>query len=353
MQMGLRRWQVAILHLIRAHETLRLYADYLSLQRIVLLVNPILDQRRHRDVLRVLATFRAAGVEVLVRETPPDHGAGTVVRESLDRSLAGPHGAMPDAVIVCGGDGTVFDALQGLAGTAVPLGVIPFGTGNVLVQNLKIPRDPETAVRALLQARAREIRIGKVICGGDGDAQRSWFFLIASGMGLHASLLSASQAWGKRLTGQIAYYAAGLDLLLRHRIQPFEVEMTTIDGRVLSRTICEAIAINVAELNRWRPNGSLDQPWLRLVTVAGASRAALAKASWDAIVRSSRADQSDDLGSGGAAYVNVVRAVFRPIAGLKYRAPVQVEADGEVLGASTAIVEVASETLMVLSPRLE
>jgi diacylglycerol kinase family enzyme len=312
------------------------------LKCIVVLVNPLLERRKRRDVSRVLKVLRESGAEVLLRETPPDHGAAILVQEALEWR--------PDAVFVCGGDGTVFDAVQGLVGSKVPLGVVPFGTGNILVQNLKIPRNPESAVRDLLSARPREIRMGKVTCGADMDSQRSWFFLIASGMGLHASLLGASQAWGKRFSGQLAYYMAGVDILLRHQVQPFECEMTTTDGRTLRRTVCEAMALNVAELNRWRPNGSLVEPWLRLVTVAGASRGALARASWDAIVRSSHAEQSDDLSNGGAAYVNVVRAQFRPIPDMDYRSSLEVEADGEVLGTSTATMEVAKESLMVLSP---
>ncbi len=58
-----------------------------------------------------------------------------------------------DAIVVCGGDGTIFDVIQGIAGSDVPLGIIPFGTGNVMAQNLKLPKNPVAAARWILRSR--------------------------------------------------------------------------------------------------------------------------------------------------------------------------------------------------------
>jgi len=68
-----------------------------------------------------------------------------------DQGKAGCSGSY-DAIVVCGGDGTIFDVIQGLAGSAVPLGIIPFGTGNVMAQNLKVPKDPVAAAHWILRS---------------------------------------------------------------------------------------------------------------------------------------------------------------------------------------------------------
>lgn len=313
------------------------------MRSILLLVNPLFEQRaeRRRDLLRVLAAFRHAGVSVETRETLPNHATGELVRSAL--------GPKTDAVIVCGGDGTIFDAIQALAGTAVPVGVVPFGTGNILAQNLRIPRDPAAAVKALLTARRRVVPLAKLLCAEAGGEERSWFFTIAAGVGLHAALMASSKAWTKRVGGPAAYYAAGADLLLRHHVAPFQVEMTTAEGCRIEQVCCEAIAVRVAELNRWRPRGELDRPWLRLASVEGSSRGVLARAAWQAVLRSGTETQSASPTGGAAAYRNIVRAVFRPIEGYRYLSPLVVQADGEVLGVSSATVEMAEECVTLLS----
>ncbi len=90
--------------------------------------------------------------------------------------------------------------------------------------------------------------------------------------------MSEARRSGKEQTGRAAYFAAGGKLLLRHPVRPFDVAITTTSGSVVDEQVCEAIAVRVAELNRWRPGGGLNFPFLRLATVAGDSRSRLARA---------------------------------------------------------------------------
>ncbi|MFD6984573.1 diacylglycerol kinase family protein, partial [Streptomyces sp. NPDC059956] len=78
------------------------------------------------------------------------------------------------AVIAVGGDGVVSLALQALAGTLVPLGVVAVGTGNDFARAMGLPvREPARAGRlaaeALKEGRFREIDLGRVVGGGAGD----------------------------------------------------------------------------------------------------------------------------------------------------------------------------------------
>lgn len=309
-------------------------------RRIVLLVNPVFERHQRRYLPGILEVLEKASVEVEFLEATPDRSA----REEIRNALQSP----ADAVIACGGDGTVFDALQGLAGSEVPLGICPFGTGNILAQNLRIPRNPVEAMRWLLAAKPQRVPLGKITCA-NGAEQHRWFFAMAAGLGGHAAMMAAAERYGKRKAGKIAYFAAGFETLVTYPLQPFEIEMTTVAGEVLQRQVCEMIAVHVAELNLWHPDGGLEFPFLRLASVEGASRLSLAQAALGALIfgegRRDRTPKADT----AARYEDVTRVVCRPIPGLKYKTPIAVQADGEILGYSSATIEMADVSVKLLA----
>ena len=107
--------------------------------------------------------------------------------ESMDMEVRNAIHAGVDAVIVVGGDGTVNRVVRTLAGTPVPLGVIPLGTGNDFARALQIPFEPVAAARHILDGRPMPLDVvevnGHVFCtagllGVPSDAAltvRRWF----------------------------------------------------------------------------------------------------------------------------------------------------------------------------------
>jgi diacylglycerol kinase family enzyme len=172
---------------------------------------------------------------------------------------------------------------------------------------------------------------------------------MAAGMGVHAALMSEARRSGKDTTGRAAYFVAGARLLLNHPVQPFDITITTTSGAVIEERVCEALAVRVAELNRWRPGGGLNFPFLRLATVSGASRARLAYASYDALFRGGGARDRGQADDAPANYQDVVRVVCRPIPDRLYQPPIAVQADGEVLGVSCATMEMSGLDVHLLS----
>jgi diacylglycerol kinase (ATP) len=312
------------------------------MKKFLLLVNPVLQQTggRRADVARVKEIFREAGVSADIQETGENRAAGPKARRAAAEGY--------DAVVVFGGDGTIFDVIQGIAGSSLPLGIIPFGTGNVLAQNLKVPKDPVAAARWILRSGPRSVPLGKITCRTPED-QQSWFFAMAAGMGVHAALMSAARRAGKSVAGRAAYYAAGCSLLLNHPVQSFDIEITTVSGSVLRDQACEVLALRVAELNRWRPGGGLHLPFLRLATVRGNSRSRLARASFDALFRSAGTRDRAQAEDASANYQDVVRILCRPTPDRAYNPPIAVQADGEVLGAACAEIEMAGLDVVLLS----
>src|ERR1700691_4155578 len=285
------------------------------MRKILLFVNPVLQQTgaRRRDIDRVHSTLREGGAAVNILETGENRAAGPKAARAVAEGY--------DAIVVCGGDGTIFDVIQGTAGSSVPLGIIPFGTGNVLAQNLKVPRDPVAAAHWILRSRPVPVPLGKITCCVPGGRQ-SWLFSTAAGMGMHAALMSEARRSGKSRVGRAAYFAAGGRLLLKHPLQPFDIAITTTSGSVVHQQVSEAIALRVAELNRWRPGGGLAFPFLRLATVAGYSRSRLARATFEALFRSGGTRDRAQAEDAAANYQDVVRVVCRPTPRHEYKQPI-------------------------------
>jgi diacylglycerol kinase (ATP) len=308
------------------------------MRKILLFVNPVLQRTRarRRDIDGVLSALRKSSSAIDILETDENRTAGAKARDAVAQGY--------DAILVCGGDGTVFDVIQGLAGSTVPLGIIPFGTGNVMAQNLHLPRDPVDVARSILSIHPIRVPLGKITC-----CDQSWLFAMSAGMGVHAALMAEARRSGKDTTGRAAYFVAGGKLLLHHPVQPFDIAITTTSEAVIHERVCEALAVRVAELNRWRPGGGLNFSFLRLATVAGASRLRLAVASYDALFRGGGARDREQADDASAIYRDVVRVVCSPIPDRIYEPPIAVQADGEVLGVSSATIEMAGLDVHLLS----
>ena len=317
------------------------------MRRVLLFLNPLLihNARRRAAVEQIAELLSGRGCDVHLQETLSAHSAGQQAREAVEAGF--------DTFLVCGGDGTVFQVLQGIAGSTATLGVLPFGTGNVIAQNLRMPRNPLLAARLLLDAETRPVSLGKIELQPVGRKRaRSWYFFIAAGMGVHAALMNlAPTGQGKRRGGRLAYFVGGARLLLQHRVQSFVLEMTRADGTTETQLACEAIATHVAEINRWRPGGDPFGTELRVAWVPPTNRLGLGHASFHALATRR---VNGHYGWGGLPlprYEHVRRMVCRPIEGNAYDPPLLVEADGEVLGASYTAIGMAGEKLNLLWPR--
>src|SRR5437868_13491844 len=127
------------------------------MRKAALFYNPLSGRRKkHRvkDVEAAAAILRAAGVEVEVAPTKAASDAAAQVRTAAGDGF--------DTIVACGGDGTVHDVLQGLAGTDAALGIIPLGTANAMAHDLRLPLTPQRAAHALLSATPKRIAVGRI-----------------------------------------------------------------------------------------------------------------------------------------------------------------------------------------------
>jgi diacylglycerol kinase (ATP) len=134
------------------------------------------------------------------------------------------------AVIACGGDGTFHQLLQLAAGgdIQVPLGVVPFGSGNLLAGEFGIKPSPVAAVASLLGSEAVPMHIGILKNERDATAQR--YFAVAAGVGADARVICGVNPRLKSVLGMGAYYTESLrQLLFDHpQIDFFQTEFVDL-----------------------------------------------------------------------------------------------------------------------------
>ncbi|MBI3974745.1 MAG: diacylglycerol kinase family lipid kinase [Chloroflexi bacterium] len=181
---------------------------------VVLLVNPAAGMRA-AAVERVEAALRSRGAIV---ETVLTSRSGEGIE--IARRAAG---AGAGVVLVCGGDGTINEAVNGLAGTETALAVLPAGTVNVWAREVGIPLEPARALTLLWEGERRWIDLGQA-----GER----YFLLMAGVGFDAYAAAQVTHQEKRRWGALAYVLRGLVTAMRW---PRQRMWLRLDGRSLRR----------------------------------------------------------------------------------------------------------------------
>ncbi|QYJ03491.1 phosphatase PAP2 family protein [Nocardioides panacisoli] len=127
-----------------------------------------------------------------------------------------------DLVVVCGGDGTVREVCAELAGTGIPVGILPAGTGNLLARNLELPLYIRAAIDVALTGQDRAIDMVRVSGDGIDDSH----FLVMAGLGFDAAIMEGVNEDIKAKVGWLAYVWSGLKALM---FPTMKIEVT-VDG---------------------------------------------------------------------------------------------------------------------------
>ncbi|WP_349899391.1 diacylglycerol kinase [Parafrigoribacterium soli] len=234
--------------------------------RLVVAINPSASFGRGRDVgPAVVQTLRAAGHEVTALTEPDFDELVDAARSALKRH--------PDALVVVGGDGMVSLGVNLLAGTKIPLGIVPSGTGNDMARGLGIPvGNTEAAIElllSLLRQPPRVIDAGRVT---EADGRTTWFAsVLSAGFDAVVNERANLMRWPR---GRSRYNLA----LLRELavLKPIRYRLT-LDG-VVSETRAMLVAagnnVSLGGGMRLVPNAELDDGLLDVLVVQPLSRTA-------------------------------------------------------------------------------
>jgi YegS/Rv2252/BmrU family lipid kinase len=192
-------------------------------RRLLIIFNPAAGWRRRRRLAPVLAHLRAHGCALVLRETKAPGDAERFAAEVDPETF--------DLVVVAGGDGTVNEAINGLARSGLPLAVIPLGTANVLAAEIGLRTDPASIAECVALGEARPITLG---------AANGRRFLLMAGAGFDAHVVAGVSVPIKRWLGKGAYVLSILGELLVFPFSPYEVRTDNTLWRAASVLVANA-----------------------------------------------------------------------------------------------------------------
>jgi diacylglycerol kinase family enzyme len=204
----------------------RLLPDRTPKRRMLVIVNPyastVSDRLRNLVIYALQSRYAVEAIDTEKREH-----ATQICREAAREGY--------DVVVAFGGDGTVNEAANGLAGSQTPLTALPGGSTNVWARTLGIPNDVVDATEHLLRM-ADEFRPRPVDLG----LANSRHFVFASGVGLDASVVERVDAHPYRKARFGAWYytlAAVTIFTRRYLVRPPHVRVHSADGTLDGVTV--------------------------------------------------------------------------------------------------------------------
>ncbi|MGO9434514.1 MAG: diacylglycerol/lipid kinase family protein [Terracidiphilus sp.] len=311
------------------------------MRRVALIYNPQSGQysaQRDKSLQRALALLREAGIEAEALETDAPGSAKTLAKAAMRNRF--------DTILACGGDGTVHEVLQCLVGTDVALGVVPLGTANALAQDLGLGTSPVKAVRKLLSATPTQVPVGRIFYHDKNGAENSCYFTVAAGIGADALLMASLDAGLKRRFGYALYMVEATRIWATNPFPLFSAAFSLNgSGETHKADISQLLAVRVRSfggaLGMLAPGATLRNDTLKLITFNTRNRFHYLRFLLAVVAGRHTFSKHVEL-------VEATAVACHALNGSK--TPIYVEADGEVLGALPARMEVASQKLTLLIP---
>lgn len=217
------------------------------------IVNPISGKGKHAIDKDLLHQFFDPNIyKISVDHTTYKKQAIELTQQAIQQK--------PDAIIACGGDGTINEVASCLINTPIPLGIIPVGSGNGLAAHLQIPRSMEKAMALIKNFQLTNIDVGLF---------NETYFFSNAGLGVEAAIIERYQRVGKRTLP--AYIKASVHAGLAYK--PLAMKWT-IDGVTEEKEILLFFVSNSNEMGycmTLTPDASLSDGWLDLVHVPSLS----------------------------------------------------------------------------------
>jgi len=270
-----------------------------------------------------LQVLKRAGWSYSVHNT---QGPGDATRLAREAVLSG-----VGAVVVAGGDGTVNETIQALAGTETALGYLPLGTVNVWAREVEMPLSIEGAARALVEGKIERVDLGM--------ANERYFLLMAS-MGFDGEVLQRSQTLErhKQRFGILPYVAIGLSTVPVYRGHDIELRYDGLIRRVQALMLVVGNTRLYGPRFHFTPNAIANDGWLDLCIVKGQGIVSLLRQSIPVLL------------SGTVSHSDVDLLRVRELSvRADGRLPLQV--DGELAGTTPVRFGVAREALQVIIPK--
>lgn len=300
--------------------------------------------RAYERLNRIRRAFHARGVDLHPYCTSSATTSSAVVQAAVASGC--------EAILSAGGDGTFNSLLQATIenGVNLPIGILPFGSGNVLAQELGLKGDPSLVAEKLITARATKMPVGVLTTRiADGTTFRR-YFNVAAGIGADARVIcGVNPAW-KRRFGITAYYVEATRQLLSlsNPLPLFRVRFTDSSSgenrdEHVSQVIAERVGYFSSPLRRRNGTDPLLCDRLRLILFKTQQRSAYIRYGLHLLARG--------LQLPAIPGIEVSHAKAASCELLPGYPDVLTEVDGEFAGELPAEVTIIPDALAMLLPR--
>ena len=280
----------------------------------VVILHPL--RRRAEAIAEIsLAVGAACGLEVRIERTTPQRPGAQQAREAV--------AAGAQRVVAVGGDGTVRSVAAGLAGSGVPMGIIPTGTANLFALNLALRprrgrRAPAADLHRALTGSPSAHDVGRLRWRDAEGREHHAVFLMVAGLGEDAAVVAETTEALKARVGWPAYLLRGAARLSAadHLIE------IRVDAGAWTRLPAWSVLIGNAPRIpagvRVFPGARTDSGRLQVLRAAPASAADWAGIAWHGATRRPQR-------AAGLHYEHAHRVELAS-------SPLPLQADGDVLG---------------------
>lgn len=189
---------------------------------VILICNPVAKKVSEKKILKASHFLKSKGYTADILYTEKKGHAENLARQAVKAS--------PMLIIAAGGDGTFNEVVNGIAGSEVPMAILPLGTTNVLAKELNVPEDVDEALEVAIKGNPKTVSLGRIAPAGHSLPATCYFVLMA-GIGFDGEAVFGVNEILKKFSGKGAYIYSGIKTL--SGFKPAEL-FFYIDGKTFS-----------------------------------------------------------------------------------------------------------------------
>jgi diacylglycerol kinase (ATP) len=291
---------------------------------IVLISNPTAKRAADRKIAQASRYLMSKGYKVEVLFTGKKGHAESLAREAIRE--------LPSLIIAAGGDGTFNEVINGIAGSEIPMAILPLGTTNVLAKEIGIPENVEGAMEIAVTGTTKTISLGKIAITRTSSLVSRYFVLMA-GIGFDGEAVFGINETFKKISGKGAYIYSGIKVLpgFNPRELTFDIDGKTYSGysAIISKTAKYGGDFKIT------PDARLTDPTLYICLFKGKKRLDVLRYVF---------------GIATGSHLRFKDIEYLKANRIQIDGNAHIQIDGDYFGMTPAKIEVAPNTLRLIYP---
>jgi YegS/Rv2252/BmrU family lipid kinase len=223
------------------------------MKNMLLIINPISGTSNKNGLAdKIVEKLSANGIHIDIANTTCRGDATRISHEAIAAGY--------DAILACGGDGTVNETARALVGSGVTMGIIPAGSGNGLARHISLPIDPMLSLNTIIDGHTSECDYGTV---------NNIPFFCTFGVGFDAAVSDRFAASGQR--GKISYIKSAFEEFINFKCARYTLKS---DGKVITDDAFLVACCNASQYGNnayIAPHASITDGMLDVIVIRKAS----------------------------------------------------------------------------------